>query len=110
MAPPQEWKISYRDDDLAEALGRALERSGRVINARPVQVLPAPKTDAGLPTDELPDHSMHTAPLREAVSASEGSEREAPRGIQGASRTVMKSSFGGCHSFNYPSSSNTRSS
>jgi hypothetical protein len=52
-----------REDDLAERLMRALQASGKVINARPVQMIEAPKADAGLPTAEVPDHSIHTAPV-----------------------------------------------
>jgi hypothetical protein len=52
---------SMRQEDLAEALGRALERSGRVINSRPVQVI-EPKPVEPFP-QPLPDHSIHTAPV-----------------------------------------------
>ena len=46
-----------REEDLAERLMRALNASGKVINGRAMQILPAPKADAGLPTDEVLDHS-----------------------------------------------------
>jgi hypothetical protein len=48
---------SIRQEDLVDLLTRAMAESQKVINARPVQVLPAPKADAGSPTDEVPDHS-----------------------------------------------------
>jgi hypothetical protein len=54
---------NVRQEDLASDLPNALAATGKVINGRAVQVLPAPKADAGLPTDEVPDHSMHTAPV-----------------------------------------------
>ncbi len=45
-------------EDLVERLERAMEARMKVINSRPVQVLEAPKADAGLPEPEpLPDHS-----------------------------------------------------
>ena len=44
--------------DLADRLTRALEASAKVINARPMQVIEGPKADAGVPTEEAPDHSM----------------------------------------------------
>jgi hypothetical protein len=40
---------------------KALEATAKVINSRPV--MEPPKPDAGLPTDELADHSTHTAPI-----------------------------------------------
>jgi hypothetical protein len=49
--------------DLADRLARALEASAKVINARPMQVIEGPKADAGVPTEEAPDHSMVIPPL-----------------------------------------------
>ena len=45
-------------EDLAERLANCLAASTKVINSRPVQVIEAPKVDAGEPEQvELPDHS-----------------------------------------------------
>jgi hypothetical protein len=58
--PYEHWKRSVKAEvngqGLAERLMRALEATNKVINARPVQMIEAPKADAGLP-DEGPDHS-----------------------------------------------------
>jgi len=45
------------ETDLAERLMQALAARAKAINARPVQVIEAPKAEAGLPTAEAPDHS-----------------------------------------------------
>jgi hypothetical protein len=65
------------EDDLAERLMRAIERSSKVIEHRPtMQVIEPPKAEA---TQVTPSLSLRTPSL-----ASKGSEKEAPRGIQGA--------------------------
>jgi hypothetical protein len=45
-----------REEDLAEKLMRALQATNKVINARPMQVIEAPKADA-VQVDEPLDHS-----------------------------------------------------
>jgi hypothetical protein len=47
---------NVRENDLAERLMRALQASGRVINARPMNVIEPPKVEAA-PPDEIPDYS-----------------------------------------------------
>jgi hypothetical protein len=46
-----------REEDLAERLMRALQASGKVINARPMQVIEPPKPLQVSEADEAPDHS-----------------------------------------------------
>jgi hypothetical protein len=48
-----------QDGDLVDRLEGAMAASGKVIDGRAmqVQVFPPPQSDAGLPTDEVPDPS-----------------------------------------------------
>jgi hypothetical protein len=43
---PKKFSVNFREEDLADKLMHALQASEKVINARPMPVIEAPKADA----------------------------------------------------------------
>jgi hypothetical protein len=52
--------VQVNGNDFADRLTRPLQATNKVIDGRATQVLEPPKVDAGLPTDEVLDHSSHS--------------------------------------------------